>query len=220
MILKKAMLLGAILALGSTPAWALPGGKHTGQGGPAAPARTSNPKGAHGAPHGSEPGQKGSEHGKGGKPGGSGRSNSHRCVAHSIAYVASGTLVSDTLLEGADHTYSGEVVLEVQHGNRHSRAALRTKKTYAVEDVHLTLAVPDLDKDGVVGVDDLVPGDRVRLIGHVTTLLKGCAASEFTPKLTIRKVVFHAPTTPATTTTTTSSSTSTSSTDSTTTSTS
>lgn len=197
MILKQAMLLGAAVALSSSPAWALPGGQH----GPHSPAGQPVAKGnPHGGPASNS---KGAEHhrggadqgdgkgkGKGGKPG---NSKSHRCVPRAVGYVASGVLVSDTLIEGANRTFSGEVTVEVKHGNRHARGETGTTKTYKVEGVHLTLAVPDRDNDNVVGVDDLAPGDRVRVIGDVTTLAKKCAVGEFKPQLTVDKLVFHGP---------------------------
>lgn len=193
MILKQAMLLGAAIALSSSPAWALTGG----QNGPHSPNGQPVAKGnSHGGLHskGAENhGVNGADNGKGKGKGGSGNSKSHRCVPHVVAYVASGILVSDTLVEGAHSTVSGEVTVEVKHGNRHARGDKGTTKTYKVEGAHLTLVVPDVDNDHVVGVDDLAAGDRVRVIGDVTTLAKKCAVGEFKPQLTVDKVVFHGP---------------------------
>lgn len=212
MILKKAMLLGAIMALGSTPAWALPGGQHGNKGGPPG---TPGAKGEQ-SPEPSQPRSKGAEHhredstskgnGKGkGRGNGPGGVRSHRCVTHAVAYVASGVLVSDTLVEGADRTYSGELTVEVEHGNRHSRGDQEAKKTYDVQDVRLTLSLPSFPKGHFVGTNDLMPGDHVQLIGRITALPKGCAVSEFTPQLTIGKIVIHGPRHTTTTTTTTTS---------------
>lgn len=213
MILRKAMLAAAAIALTSSPAWALPGGEHNANG--------------HGNSHTTPPGNsgtKGKGHGHSGEPGGKGsggsgkagkHGKSHRCLAHKVGYVASGTLVSDTLTENPDHTYSGEVTVEVTHGNAHARADKGTKKTYTLHDAHLTLAVPDTDKDGVVAVDDLAPGDRVHLTGKVTMLAKHCDAGEFVPQVTIRHVVFHGPREESSSTSTTTSSTTTSTTSST-----
>jgi hypothetical protein len=224
-ILRRATLIAALMALASTPAWALPGkgnsNEHTGKGAPQRPAGKGHSEGDGHSSEGHEEGSKGS---KGtGSDHGQGTSKSHRCLAHSIAYVASGTLLSDTLTESTNHTYSGGVVVEVLHGNRHSRSDRGTQKTYTVQAAHLTLAVGDLDEDSVVGVDDLAPGDRVQLIGHITALAKDCPQGAFTPQLTIRKIVFHSPrkgstSTTTSTTTSTSTSSSTSSTSTTTTS--
>lgn len=221
MILKKAVLLGAIMALGSTPAWALPGGQHGNKGGPAS---TPGAKGKQ-SPEPGQPRSKGPErhhednadkgNGKGkGRGNGPGAAKSRRCVAHAVAYVASGVLVSDTLVEGADRTYSGELTVEVEHGNRHSRGDQGTKKTYDLQDARLTFSAPGFRKGHIVGTSVLVPGDHVQLIGQITALPKGCAVSEFTPQLTIGKVVIHGPrhtttTTATATTTTTTTSTST-----------
>lgn len=213
-IARKAVLLAAFMALGSSPAWALAGGKGASHG----PASVSS-NGAHGHAESNGAG----EHGKGNSKGagssngagnghkGSGKHSSSRCVSHSIAYVSSGTLVSEALTEGPEHTYSGTVTVQVQHGNSHSRSDQGTQKTYTVQRAHLALAVPDRDKDSLVGVDDLAPGDRVQLIGHITALAKGCPAGEFTPQLTIEKIVFHGPRHGATSTSTSTTTTSTTS---------
>jgi hypothetical protein len=214
MILKKAMLLGAAMALASTPAWALPSNEHAHKGNHHP---TPNDKSNPGSSKRSESGDKhagGAEN----KGKGNGKGKSHKCTPHRVAYVASGTLVSDTLTENANHTVSGEVTVEVLRTNHHARADKGTTKTYTVENAHVTLVVPDSDKDGTVAVDDLVAGDRVKVIGKVTTVAKKCKAGE--SKLTVRKLVFHGPRSSETTTTTTSTSTTSSSTTSTTTSTS
>jgi hypothetical protein len=211
MILKKAMLLGAAMALASTPAWALPGNEHAHKG-THHPTSTPNDKSNPGSSKRSESGDKhagGAENKGKGKGNGSGKS--HKCMPHGVAYVASGTLVSDTLTEGADHTVSGELTVEVLRTNHHARADKGTKKTYTVENAHVKLVVPDSDEDGTVGVDDLAAGDRVKVIGKVTTLAKKCKTGEFSPKLTIRRLVFHGPAQSSSTTTTTTTSTSTSS---------
>jgi hypothetical protein len=223
-MIKKAMLLGAALALASTPAWGLPGGEHSNHShSGTAPNYGSNPGSSHRSKSGSEhaggadrqgngPNDKGngngqdkdkspSDHGngsdKGKGPGDHGNKGNghkpHRCLPHEVGYVVSGTLVSDTLTEGPNNTGSGEVVVEVLHGNRHARAAVGTKVAYTLTNAHLTLAVPDADNDSTVGVDDLQAGDRVHLIGRVSELSKRCPAGEFTPQTTIRHAVFHAP---------------------------
>jgi hypothetical protein len=199
MIFKKAILLAALVALSSTPAWALPGDQHSSAGKPVAKGNPhgtpgSNSKGAGHDNQGNADKGNGADKGKGkGTGNGSGKSKSHRCAPHAVAYVASGAFVSDTLVENADHTFSGEVTVEVKHGNRHARGDKGTTKVYKLEGAHLTLAVPDRDNDNVVGVDDLMAGDHAQVIGRITTLTKKCPVGEFTPKLTIRKVVFHGP---------------------------
>src|SRR6202007_2025964 len=109
------------------------------------------------------------------------------------AYVASGTLFSQTLIKNADGAYSGEVTVKVTHANHHASGDVGATKTYKVENIHVTFGLADTNKDGSVGLDDLKEGDRVKLIGKITALAKKCPAGEFTPTTTIRKIVFHAP---------------------------
>lgn len=169
-MLKKAMLAAAMLALTSSPAWATPG-----KG-----ASKSEGHGSVHQTHKSEAGEKGNGQGKGQSNNG----KSHRCKPHRVAYVASGTLVSDALIAGEHNTYSGELTVEVLHTNHHAREAKGKTEIYVVENV---------DVNGPLSVEALKAGDRVRLIGGVTILPKKCEAGEFTPTRTIRRLVFHAP---------------------------
>jgi hypothetical protein len=120
-------------------------------------------------------------------------SKSHKCKPHAIAYVASGTLVSQTLAKNADGSYSGDVVVNVMHGNHQAKTDKGTTKTYTVTNVRVTFGLADTNNDGSVALDDLAAGARVKLIGKITTLAKKCDHSSFTAATTIRKVVFHAP---------------------------
>jgi hypothetical protein len=217
MIVKKVLLVASAAALMSTPAWALPSQAPSNQGtahapsttpvGPpsATPNNTDNPGSAnrsshdrgekgqgHKGDHGSDnPSQSNGSDNPSGKPSHPGKS--HKCKPHKVGYVASGTLVSQTLSKNADGTYNGEVTVKVTHANHHASGALGTTKTYKVEDVHVTFGLADTNKDGSVGLDDLKEGDRVKLIGKITALAKKCPAGEFMPTTTIRKIVFHAP---------------------------
>jgi len=176
MTIRKILLATGVAALMSTPqaiAWANPGqapGKGAGHGA----------EGSHGK-HGTNPSN---DPAKGNNPGGS-----HRCTPHSVGYVAEGTLVSDTLTKNADGSYSGELVVEVTHTNHH--AADKGKTVYTLTNARLTLAVSDVNKDGSVGTDDLVPGDRTHVIGRITTLRHNCSQTEFKATTTVRHVVFH-----------------------------
>src|SRR5262249_35128287 len=129
-------------------------------------------------------------HGTFGHPG-----SSHKGKPHKVAYVASGTLVSQTLAKNADRTYSGQVTVESKGTNHHGAGEKGKTKAYAVEKVRVTFGLRDTNSDGSVGLDDLKAGDRVKLIGKITTLAKKCSQGEFTPTTTIRKIVFHAPAT-------------------------
>jgi hypothetical protein len=217
MIVKKVLLVASAAALMSTPAWALPGQASSNPGTAHAPSttpvgppsttpnNTNNPGSANRSSHHS--GEKGrghkGDHGSGdlgqsngsdnppNKPSHPGRS--HKCKPHKVGYVASGTLVSQTLTKNADGTYSGEVAVKVTHANHHASGDLGATRTYKVENVHVTFGLADTNKDGSVGLDDLKEGDRVKLIGKITALAKKCDQSGFTATTTIRKVVFHAP---------------------------
>ena len=104
----------------------------------------------------------------------------------------SGTLVSQTLSQNANGTYSGAVTVDVTHTNRHAASDEGMTKTYTLTDARVKLRVADIDHDGSVGLDDLVAGDRVKVIGTITTLPKKCNQSGFTAQTTIHKVIFHA----------------------------
>lgn len=174
MTVRKILLAGAAVALMSTPAWGHPG--------------NGNGNGDHGQGPSGAPGH---QHDKGkGRPENPG--HSHRCRERSVGYVASGTLLKETLTkdEGAN-TYSGTLEVEVTRTNRHA-VADKGKKTYEVSKAHVTFGLADVNKDGSVGLDDLTPGDRVKLIGRITERNSSCQ-DEFTSKTTIRKIVFHVP---------------------------
>jgi hypothetical protein len=119
--------------------------------------------------------------------------NSHKCTVHKVAYVASGTLVSQTLTKNADGTYTGDVTVNVTKTNRHARADKGTTKTYTVSNAHVSFGLADTNNDGSVGLDDLAANDRVKVIGKITTLAKKCDHSNFTAQTKIRKIVFHGP---------------------------
>ena len=182
MIVRKALVTACAAALTTTPAWAHPGRDPADP--PRAPAR-------HGQ-HGRSP------------------SRSHRCTPHGIAYVAAGTLSSHTLvLDGsgeptptvattsvdrpAKPTYSGDVTIDVTSANRHARADKGTTKTYVLDHARVLLGLSDRNGDGSVDLRDVLPGSRAKVIGTVTKLSRSCDQTGFTPQLTIRKLIVHAP---------------------------
>lgn len=212
MIVKKVLLVATAAAFMSTPAWALPGNAPSDQGTGSAPSTTpvgppsatpnnnDNPGSSHrhgqggneGTEHKGDHGSRGSGSHKPSHPG-----QSHACKPHRVAYVASGTLVSQTLTKDASGTYSGEVTVKVLHANHHAASDVNatTPKTYKVENVHVTFGLADTNNDGSVGLDDLTEGDGVKLIGGITRLGKRCNQEGFTATTTIRRIVFHAPAT-------------------------
>lgn len=141
---------------------------------------------------GSNPGDRGKGKSKPSHPG-----HSHKCAPHKVGYVASGTLVKQTLTKNADGTYSGEVEVEVMRTNRHAAADEGKTIIYKVMNVHVTFGLADTNNDGGVGLDDLAKGDRVHLNGKITVLARKCDQSGFTAETTIRRIIFHAPAGPA-----------------------
>jgi hypothetical protein len=188
MIVKKILLAASAAALMTSPAWALPAlapadpGK--GHRPSTTPNNTNNPGSSHRSPEGTE-----NTGGKGNKDSG----NSHKCKPHKVAYVASGTLVNQSLAKNADGTYSGVVNVEVKRTNHHAAGDQGKTIEYKPENVRVTFGLADTNSDGSVGLDDLKAGDKVKLIGKITVLAKKCSQSGFMATTTIRKIVFNAP---------------------------
>jgi hypothetical protein len=183
MTARKTLLLASASALMALPAWAASSAASAGHG--------------HG-PSATPPGQlkDADEHTSGhaptGKPGHPG--SSHKCRPHGVAYVVSGTLEKQTLVKNADGTYSGEVALKsVTRTNHHAKGA---KGPFTLTNVHVTFGLADTNNDGSVGLDDLKEGDRVKLIGKITTIAKKCDHTGFTATTKFRRVIFSAPSTP------------------------
>jgi hypothetical protein len=193
MTVKKTLLTAAAAALMASPAWALPALAPASQGKGNRPSTTPNNTDNPGSTHRSSEGAENTG-GKGAKP--SHPEGSHKCKPHKVGYVASGTLVTQTLKKNTDGTYNGEVEVEVKHTNHHAKEDNNTTKKYKVENVHVTFGLADTNSDGSVGLDDLTKGDRVKLIGRITVLAKKCSQTGFTATTTIRHLVFHAPVTP------------------------
>lgn len=205
MIVRRIMLTVGVCALMSTPAWADPGNgqsKHpndgNSQGG--APGVTANPgehgKGDHGKGNNGDHGNGRHKNQNAGNDnqGNGHKGKSHKCVPHAVAYVASGTLVSQTLAPNADGTYSGEVVAMITHTNRHAAGDVNTTVTYKVTDIRVGFGnVKDTNHDGSVGPDDLLAGEKVHVLGKITVLGKKCNQTGFTPEKTVRRIVFHVP---------------------------
>jgi hypothetical protein len=186
MIVRKTALAAAAAALMSTPAWAMSGNNGNGHApttpvGPPSttPNNASNP---------------GSSHRSSNANGHGTPAHSHRCAPHAVGYVASGTLVSQTLTQNTDGSYSGEVSIKVASSNQHASLEKGGTLTLKVEKVRVVFGLADTDGDGTVGIDEVKEGDRVKLIGKITTLAKKCNHKELTPKLTVRQVVVNAPT--------------------------
>jgi hypothetical protein len=208
MTVRKTLLAAGTAALMSAPAWALPGQALSHPAGP--PSSTPNDLNNPGATHRSasatdvledraqagKPGDKGKDEGPGTQSP-SNRGHSHKCKPHRVGYVASATVESWSLTPNGDGTFRGSVTVHITHTNHH--AASDRPKTpgetheYKVEKVHLTFGLADTNSDGSVGLDDLAKGDRVNVLGKITTIAKKCSQTGFTATTTIRRIIFHAP---------------------------
>lgn len=240
MIVRKTVLAASLLALMSTPAWALPsrapsnhGTGHAPSTTPAGPPSTTpnntdNPGASNRSQNGNHSGDKGAgdngNHGSGQDNHGQGNrgqgedpgkhahpshpqhpkhpghpnhpsrpGNPHKCMPHNIGYIASGTLVSQTLTENPNGTYSGNMTVDVTHTNRHATSNEGTTTTYTLTDVRVRSDLAEINHHGSVGLDDLQAGDRVKLIGKITALARRCSQSGFTATTTIRQIVLHPP---------------------------
>jgi hypothetical protein len=182
MIVRKILLTACVAALATTPAWAHPGRD------PSDPPRAPRQR----EQHARSP------------------SRSHRCTPHGIAYVAAGRLTGQTLVPDgsggpnptvattsadrpAKPTYSGDVTIAVARTNRHARADKGTTKTYTLDHARVLFGLSDQNGDGSVDLGDVLPGSRAKVIGTITKLSRHCDQTGFTPVLTIRKLIVHAP---------------------------
>ena len=183
MTARRTLLLASTAALMGVPAWAASSvaspGNGIGHGHAGSPPGQTRDADEHGT----------TSHGAPASPG-----KSHKCKPHGIGYVVGGTLEKQTLVKNEDGTYSGEITLKsITHTNHHAKGATNP---FTVKNVHVTFGLADTNSDGSVGLDDLKEGDRVQLIGKITTLAKKCDHTGFTPTVTFRHVVFNAPTAP------------------------
>jgi hypothetical protein len=115
--------------------------------------------------------------------------NSHKCVAHSVAYSARGTLVSGSLTNNGKNTYSGDLTVHVTHTNSHARADNGTDKSYTLDHAKVKLGHGE-------NAAALTPNSRVKLNGKITVLPKKCDQTGFTPTTTIRKASIKQPKAP------------------------
>src|SRR5689334_14735138 len=106
-------------------------------------------------------------------------SKSHKCTPHKVSYRAGGTLVSGTLTENADGTYTGSLTVHVTSTNKHAKADKGTDVTYTLTNA----------KGKLHGEDPgaLVAGSKVHVKGTITTLAKKCDQTGFTATTVIKK---------------------------------
>ncbi len=168
----KLSAVASAIAIAAVPAVALAGSDHHGPhphpGGPTGetgPTGTSGPTGPGGGHHG------------------------HHCRPHSEGYVAGGTVDASSptspLTEVGHHRYSGTLVVEVTKGNHKAHGDKGKTVTYTLKDARVVFAHGTTNPPA--------PGDRVQVIGRITTLDPRCDQTGFTPTVTVRQVDVHQP---------------------------
>jgi hypothetical protein len=106
-------------------------------------------------------------------------SQSHKCTAHKVAYIASGTLVTWSATANADGTYSGTIVVNVTRVNHHA-AASTGSQTFTLSSTKVRFG------DGVATPP--AAGARVKVIGKITTIAKKCTDQTGAGTVTIKSV--------------------------------
>ena len=167
MKLSKLSVVASVAAIGAVPAVALAGSQHGGPGGH--PEGTSGPSGPTG-------------------PGG-GHHGGHHCKVHSEGYVAGGVVDASSpttpLTQTGHHKYSGTLVVDVKKTNHHGAADKGKTVPYTLTDARVVFSHGTSNPP--------MAGDRVQVIGRITTLNSRCDQTGFTPKVTVRQVVVHQP---------------------------
>ena len=114
-------------------------------------------------------------HGKGATKAGKAKGHAKKCAkARKVGFVVRGTFVSGT---------GRTVTLTVTKANRHAR-----KSGLVTAGENFTITARKVRYVHRSGPSDAEVGDKVRVVGKVTKLKKGCSASGFTPAATARKV--------------------------------
>jgi hypothetical protein len=191
MKISRLSAVAAALAIGAVPAVALAGSghHHPHPGDPGGPTGETGSTGATGATGTSGPTG----------PGGPG----HRCRPHDEGFVVGGTVDASsptTPLTAVGHNrYSGTIVVDVTKGNEHGwrwehrgrrdhrmwhRGQSKTE-TFTFTDARVVFAHGTSNPP--------VAGDRVQVIGSITTLNPRCDQTGFTPTVTVRQIVVHRP---------------------------
>ena len=115
-------------------------------------------------------------------------SNSHKCVAHSVGYNASGTLKTYGLTKATDDgRYDGMITVTLTKANH--KAPIGDQTFNPVTDARVNFHK---------GVDSTNPavGSRVRIHGKITRLSHGCSTTNFTPVVTLKNIDVRTAATP------------------------
>jgi hypothetical protein len=144
--------------------------------------------GAHGGGKPQSPGKSGTTHG-----------NSHKCKAHNVAFIVTGTVVNSSLTQTAgtatptdtsDDRFSGTVEITVTHTNHHAKGF--------TGDQVVTLTNVRASWSKGLAQPNPPAGTRVHLIGKISVVSKKCTDKSAAGTTTFRKVGFSAPDTSTT----------------------
>lgn len=109
---------------------------------------------------------------------------SHKCVAHKVAYTASGTFVSWAATKNASGTYTGTITVHVTKANHHATGAKGSTVTYTLANTKVVFGKT---------ANPPAAGDRVKLIGKITEVAKKCSNHSDAGTITLRKVDIRTP---------------------------
>jgi len=109
---------------------------------------------------------------------------SHKCTAHKVGYVASGTLVSWTANQTGKDEYTGTITVHVTKANHHAAAGKGSDVTYTLTNAKVSFGH---------GANPPRAGDRVHVIGKITEVAKKCTDQSAAGTITVRKVDINAP---------------------------
>jgi hypothetical protein len=114
-------------------------------------------------------------------------SQSHRCQAHNVAYIESGTVdavTPSTLAKNPDGTWSGTLVVDVARTNHWAKANEGQTVSYTFTNATLEVRLDD-------GSSGFAAGEQVRLIGKLAAVAKKCSALSPAATPVFRMVVVH-----------------------------
>lgn len=121
------------------------------------------------------------------KPGKTHPAQSHKCKAHNVAYVESGTIDATTAstLAGSNGTWSGTLVVDVKGSNHAAKGDRGKTVTYSFTTAKLRVRLGH-------GVTGFTAGERVQLIGKLATVGKKCTPLSPAATPVFSKVIVHA----------------------------
>jgi hypothetical protein len=115
------------------------------------------------------------------------RASSHKCQAHNVAYVESGTIdpaTASTLAANSDGTWSGTLVIDVTKGNHHAKADIGKTVTYTLSNAKLRVRLDD-------GATGFSAGERVKVIAKIAAVAGKCTVAGPAATPVLKTVVVH-----------------------------